>query len=178
LSAAVSAADLNVAGLQLGAPIVTTPCQGGRPVLISSVLCVTEVVQLGPDLWVATIVLPFREKPAIMSSERVRAYSKAGLLVGVDLRTHGLRTQSSDMDQLVAKYGTPTRRTIVPMQNRAGGQFDVIAASWALDGLTVGYLGASARLDEGSIAVDLPAAAEVRAADKARIDLLLNPRKL
>lgn len=140
--------------------------------------CITDVVQLGPDLWTGWIILPYGDKPAIMASGRLKAYSKGGLLVGVSFSTRGLISQEGDLDDLAKKYGTPTNRYSVPMQNRLGGKFDAILATWALDGLSVSFLASMARYDQGEVSVYTSAGKEVMDADRDAREKALNPRKL
>ena len=138
-----------------------------------------RIKQLSPDMWVLTIQLPYRSTPAIMRSNSLTGYAKAGALVGLDFWTHGVNTQQYDLQTLIEKYGQPSTRSGTSVQNRMGATFDSIVATWTLpDGLVVVFRGIGARLDEGMVQVSLPAAAEVRAAQAAAVDKVLNPKKL
>lgn len=179
--------DFSVAGIPLGVPMEVKPCelipglalpnQHPMPPIVGVVTapCLSDAVELGSGRFRLKINLPWKQKPSIMAWDGLVAYVRPGAIVGVDFYTHGVTTQEYDLDTLTKKYGPPTSRSTVPVQNKLGAKFDSIHATWALDGLSVSFFGTWGTLDQGMVMVDLPEAAELRAAVLAKS---ANPNKL
>lgn len=163
---AASAADMTVAGLTLGAPVVTKPCES-KSATTEPCLLVDQVTQLAPDEWAAWMLLPANKVPQIMKPRSFKIYSKAGALVGVEFWTYGLRTQAWDIQDLTHKYGAPSFQERIPLANRAGANLNGIIATWALDGLSVSYVSWMAS-DEGRVTVLAPAGVAMAKAEEMR----------
>lgn len=77
-----------------------------------------------------------------------------GVVHGLYLTTPGIDTQEHDYSLLTAKFGKPSAKRTISMQNRLGAMFNVIDASWQRPaGVIVTYKGASLSLDSGIVTV-------------------------
>lgn len=123
LASHAGAVDMTIAGMTFGQPVVTKPCTSKvstkEPCLLTD-----RVTQLGPNQWVAWMMLPIDRTPQIMVPRPFKIYSQGGALVGVEFSTFGLRTQAWDLGELTRKYGQPAALERRSLQNRLGGKFE------------------------------------------------------
>lgn len=76
-----------------------------------------------------------------------------GNIEAVELETKGIGYQNDVFNLLTEKYDLPTYDEIRLQQNRMGGTFDVISATWEFSNLTVVFLGAANSTDSGLVAI-------------------------
>jgi hypothetical protein len=111
------------------------------------------------------IHFPASERPDIASSERIGYQLDAsGNLALLVIGTSGHASQERVLQALVTKYGQPSIRAAVPMQNAIGAKFDSIRATWSDGTLDVAFVGVGGSIDSGSVVIGTPAAHAERAA--------------
>jgi hypothetical protein len=102
-----------------------------------------------------TRLIRFSQKDAPQNAKgSIAAFDSDGLLVGISISTYGVINQKFDLDQLMSKYGKPTRLSYTTVQNGFGARYDIIHGRWDLDKLTVSFDGSIGLLTEGSITID------------------------
>lgn len=94
-----------------------------------------------------------------------------GVVHSVFVETSGMAAQTQDLEDLTAKFGEPSTRRMVPMQNQMGAKYEVITAAWMRPGgISVLYLGAEGRIARGTLTAATSQAREQqkRAKDASR----------
>jgi hypothetical protein len=166
-------ADLAVFGLEFGKPVQLPECESTSPFVQKT--CVTKEGKFPGDTH-HYVYFSSADTPSIVdqfsTSDNATAsfgldlmLDQNGALIGLSFLTPGISYQTRILDQLTAKYGKPTRRKTVQVQNGFGARFDVIHALWNLPNLTVLFDGALAQLNQGSVTIDSPEAAKMRDAE-------------
>lgn len=158
-SVAAVAQTNTVYGLRLGEPLPYKECPKqvfgqsasyGYP----SVVCLQEMLpRPAPADFSrrAQIYFPFKDRPAQSSSQTINASLVDGKLALIVVNTLGLVAQEKIMGDLVAKYGEPVEKTMVPLANLRGARFDAISAKWKLPEIDVEFYGVIGPVDAGQI---------------------------
>jgi hypothetical protein len=154
--------QLTFYGMELGKPLALPPCQaeviGGHRYVksLQPTRCLDVVPGDGgrPDFSKdAFIHLPMQEAPRHVHHQ-IRVVVLEGAAQAFLAYTSGLEGQQALMDQLKAKYGTPTTYKVNTARNQVGGVFDNINAAWDIsDSLQVQFVGMAGRTDEGQLLV-------------------------
>lgn len=184
-SFASTASDMTIAGLTFGSPVLTPECAkekdawgSVRYVTFSSTTCWSDMKLLGPGMVHASILFGSSGQPSIISWRAMEVYLRDGKLVAASFYTHGLPTQNYDLKTLIEKYGEPTAKTVLQVQNRLGAKFDSISATWALPDITVDFSGTFTSLDYGHVTIALPQGEELVQQRAKQLSDLLGRNKL
>jgi hypothetical protein len=172
VAASVTYADeISVFGFELGKPLALPECvvamMGTRGIKmyesIGKATCVEDARTLdGYDRPMRRIVFGRNEAPTIVKNFRIYPLEEAGVVIGLHFLTAGVGVQSLVMEQLQEKFGPPTTKRLLPVQNLNGAVFDSMQAEWRVGNVAVTYVGAAGRMDVGEVFIDTPAAAEIR----------------
>ena len=113
-----------------------------------------------------TIMYPSGKYPEMYNGMYLHVVN--GVVQGVKLITNGVASQTHDFALLVGKFGPPSSRRTIPMQNRMGATFDVIEASWQRpNGVSMTFKGVVNSLDTGQVNARTP---QEVAREKAMLD--------
>jgi hypothetical protein len=80
-----------------------------------------------------------------------------GTVDGMDIGTHGVADQGVAYLTLTQKFGEPTKRVDGRAQNLYGANFETISAFWVRQDYEVDFLGTTADLTKGDIALSTTA---------------------
>jgi hypothetical protein len=163
-------------GIEIGAPLPLTECP--RKEIAGSVMygvaaqpCVQDTfpkVGVPLDRGGGLIVFPPGQSPAGSAWNRIGVVLLDGRVGALVVSTAGLHTQQQVYDTLVAKYGEPSQKSLLPVQNALGAKFESIVATWDRgENLQVLFRGTSGRIDSGEILIGTHAGLAER---QARID--------
>ena len=110
----------------------------------------------------ASILLDLTEDrvPRPLHRSDIKATIVAGKIEAVIIRTSGLEDQAEVLDMLTVKYGKPTSVDRVDLQNAHGASYQSVDAKWEFDDLRVSFLGLAGRTDLGGVIIKSPRAIE------------------
>jgi hypothetical protein len=167
-----SAADFNVFGFEIGKPLGIPECKRHPldPNIYAEYQQVTcENPEPNADHGYTHNIVRFStsDRPRMVKGNLFYAIESQGVLIGARFDTNGIQYQNAIFSDLKAKYGKPTALRTSGAQNGFGASFGVIHAIWKRPGLIVIFDGATDELDEGSVTIDTPEAAKIRAAWEA-----------
>ena len=86
-----------------------------------------------------------------------------GIVVWIDIFTHGIDVQSDAQKALLEKFGQPRSQARTPLQNRFGAKFSSIEEEWRVGDTTINFDGVRSSLDEGEISIITDRGKKVRA---------------
>lgn len=169
LANAVQAVDMTVFGFEIGKPTHFPECKfepaGDAKAYYETQLVTCENFQTKPDQGFTNNLVRFSaaDSPRMVKDSHLLVIERNGLLMGVQFDTYGVQYQDAVFADLKSKYGKPSSVRKTTAQNGFGASFAILHASWKLAGITVTFDGADDEIDEGTVTVDTPEAAKMRA---------------
>jgi hypothetical protein len=108
------------------------------------------------------------DAPSLVKGYMMSVKVIGGAVQSITFLTNGIQSQNSVLEQLKAKYGTPTSVTPEEVQNRLGAKFGKLRARWELGDIFVTFQGFAQSLDTGSVTVSTAIGdADMKSTDRA-----------
>lgn len=118
-----------------------------------------------------SVLFPLKDSPSMSKRGHLTLRIVGGKTDHMTFETRGITAQELDLESLQAKFGTPDTLNRPKAQNRMGATFETVEAVWSLAGdISVTYLSATDRIDEGVVVITTPdgTQAERRALDELK----------
>lgn len=179
----ISAPNLDVLGLRLGAEFALPECPIDAPVnsylsprykhpheMKGAMPCFQQGYSPKPgfvlDKNYASVDVVIDQLPAGLRQDYLSVKVIDGKIENVSIATYGLNSQAGVLDLLTEKYGTPTVLNRSKVQNRMGAEFDQIDAEWKFSDLSVMFVGMGSKIDMGIVDISTPIADAVATAKR------------
>lgn len=144
--------NLIVFGIRLGLPTSQLPSCGNNAEITEPCFATKGSDTLEPDYNVVEFAPSYT--PLIATSALRLFIYRGNIIDGVAFDTGGIETQSNVEESLIKKYGPPTEKKRITLENKFGAEFDEIKDTWDLSDIHVFFEGVSeGDTDKGNVRI-------------------------